>query len=48
MTGAGWRHGTRYSYEAKICRCDKCREWKSERNRQQYARRKNQVGGPST
>lgn len=33
------KHGTRYSYAEKGCRCDQCRKWKRERDRRQRARK---------
>jgi len=32
------KHGTRYSYRKRGCRCDQCRKWKRERDRRYRAR----------
>ncbi len=35
-----WKHGTRYGYDKKKCRCQACRDWRNARQRERYAARK--------
>lgn len=37
------KHGTRYSYRKRGCRCDQCRKWKRERDQRYRARNPEQA-----
>ena len=39
-TPSGYRHGTRYAYRDKACRCVECRAWNAALARTQYAKRR--------
>ena len=39
-----YRHGTRYGYRDKGCRCAECRRWNSAEKRRLYELRKSREG----
>ncbi len=41
------KHGTRYSYRKRGCRCDQCRKWQRERNQRYRARNREKANEQS-